>query len=41
MMNYCNGIEGFINELYLIQKMLVEVVLDVHVRGVKIKSFSI
>jgi hypothetical protein len=26
---------------YLIQKILVDVVLDVYVRGVKIKSFSV
>ena len=40
-MDYCNGVEGFINYVLSIQKILVNAVLDVHVRGVKIKSFSI
>jgi hypothetical protein len=38
---YCNEIKGFIN--YVLsnpKKLLVEVVLDVHVKGVK-KKFSI
>jgi hypothetical protein len=39
MMNYCNRIESFINMHHLIQKILVETILDVHVRGVKIKKF--
>ena len=41
MMDYYNRIESFINMDHLIQKILVEAVLDIHVRGVKIKSFSI
>jgi hypothetical protein len=41
MMDYCNKIESFINMHHLIQKILVETILNVHVRGVKIKSFSI
>jgi len=40
-MDCCNGVEGFINYVLSIQKILMEAVLDVHVRGVKIKSFSI
>ena len=40
-MNYCNGVEGFINYASSKPKILVDVVLYVHIRGVKIKSFSI
>ena len=40
-MDYCNGVKGFINYVLSIQKILVEAVLNVYVRGVKIKSFSI
>jgi hypothetical protein len=47
---YLNGYVGWIiimelrvllNTQYLIRKILVDEVLDVHVRGVKIKGFSI
>jgi hypothetical protein len=36
-MNYCNGIEGFINYTLFNPKILVDVILDIHIRGVKIK----
>ena len=40
MMDYYNGVKGFIIYVqYNSKKILVEVVLDVHVRGMKIKSF--
>jgi hypothetical protein len=35
------GLRVLLNTHYLIRKILVEAVLDVHVRGVKIKSFFI
>jgi hypothetical protein len=41
MMDYYNEVQGFIITHYLIQEILVERVLDVHTKGVKIKSFSI
>jgi hypothetical protein len=41
MIDYCNGIEGFINYTLSNPKVLVKMILDVHVRGVKIKIVSI
>jgi hypothetical protein len=41
MMDYYNKVQGFIITHYLIQEILVERVLDVHTKGIKIKSFSI
>lgn len=38
MINYFNEIEGFVRMNYLIS---VEAVLNIHVRGVRIKSFLI
>jgi len=38
MMNYCNGVKSLLIMHYVIQKILVEAVLDIHVRGVK-KTF--
>jgi hypothetical protein len=38
-MDYWNEVQGFINYAYLIQKILVNGVLNIHVKGVKIKSF--
>jgi hypothetical protein len=40
-MNYCNEVEVLLVTYYLIREILVEMILDVHVRDVKIKSFSI
>jgi len=40
-MDYCNEIQDFINYDYLVREILVERVLDIHARGVKIKSCSI
>jgi hypothetical protein len=41
MIDYCNGVEGFINYTLSNLKILVKMILDVHVRGVKIKIISI
>jgi hypothetical protein len=41
MIDYCNGVEGFINYTLSNLKILVKMILDVHVRGVKIKIVSI
>jgi hypothetical protein len=41
MMDYYNGVEVLLVTHYLIREILVETILDVHVREVKIKSFSI
>jgi hypothetical protein len=41
MMDYYNGVQGFINYALLIQEILVEVVLDVRARGVRIKNLLI
>jgi len=39
---YCNRVEGFIKYTLSNQKkILVDAVLDIHVRGVKIKNFLI
>jgi hypothetical protein len=38
-MDYCNEVEGFINYALSNGEILVEVVLDIHVKGVKIKKF--
>jgi hypothetical protein len=39
MMDYCNGVQDFIN--YALSNPLVKAILNVHVRGVKTKSFLI
>jgi len=39
MMNYCNGFGNFINYALSNPEILVEAVLDVYVRDIKIKSF--
>ena len=41
MMDYCNGVHGFINYAIFNPKKLVEVILYVHTRDVKIKIFLI
>jgi hypothetical protein len=41
MMDYYNRLQGFINYALSNREILMERVLDVHARGVKIKSFSI
>jgi hypothetical protein len=41
MMDYYNGVQGFINYALLIQEILVEVVLDIRARGVRIKNLLI
>jgi len=40
-MNYCNGIQGFINYTTFIPRNISGGILGVHARGVKIKSFFI
>ena len=40
-MDYCNGVQDYINHALSNPKILVEEVLNVHTRGVKIKSFLI
>jgi len=40
-MDYCNGVQDYINHALSNPKILVEGVLDVHARGVKIKNFLI
>ena len=40
-MDYCNGVQSFINFTTSISRILMEVVLDVHAGGVRIKSFFI
>jgi hypothetical protein len=40
-MDYCNGVQGFINYATCIPRNISGAVLGVHARGVKIKSFSI
>jgi hypothetical protein len=40
-MNYCNGVQGFINFAASILRNLVEAVLGVHARSVKIKIICI
>jgi gamma-glutamyl phosphate reductase len=40
-MDYCNGVEVLLVTHYLIREILMEMILDFHVRDVKIKSFSI
>jgi hypothetical protein len=37
IMDYCNGAEDLLITHYVIWKILVKPVLDVHIRGVKIK----
>jgi hypothetical protein len=39
MMDYYNGVKGFINYAQYNLKILVETILDIHVRGIKIKYF--
>jgi hypothetical protein len=41
MMDYCNGVQGFFNYAISNPKKLVEAILYVHTRDVKIKSFLI
>jgi hypothetical protein len=40
-MDYCNGFQSFINYALSNLRNISGEVLDVHARGVKIKSFSI
>jgi len=41
MMDYCNGVQGFINFATTIPRILLEAVLGVHAGSVKIKSICI
>ena len=40
MMDYCHGVQGFINYTLFNLRILVEGVLNVYARGVKIKKNS-
>jgi len=40
-MNYCNGVQGFINSQHLFREILLEAVLGVNAGSIKLKNICI